>query len=116
MAFNIHNQMGLPMNESHANRRVARRVNLKDAVDDLAPMPPPCFHNRSGWLEYLKSATAAQNHAGESKVILISNNGEPAINLEFSFCDDCTKSHRQEMQSDGRCIPNYLKQLKDTPV
>lgn len=33
------------------------RLNLSDAVDDIAPLaPPPCFHNRESWLQYLKSA------------------------------------------------------------
>ena len=40
------------------------RLNLSDAVDDLAPPPPPCFFNRGSWIAYLKSAAAAQNHKG----------------------------------------------------
>lgn len=40
------------------------RLNLSDAVDDLALPPPPCFFNRSSWMLYLKSAAAAQNHKG----------------------------------------------------
>ena len=37
------------------------RINLKDAVDDLAPPPPSCFFNRGGWMQYLQSAAAALN-------------------------------------------------------
>lgn len=38
------------------------RLNLSDAVDDLAPLEqPPCFHNRESWLQYLKSAAETQN-------------------------------------------------------
>lgn len=84
---------------------------MNDAVEDLAPMPPPCFHNRVGWIAYLKSAAAAQNHAGEPRVILIAN-GEAVFNLDFPFCEDCTQIKSLEMHNQGRCNKDYLTQLK----
>lgn len=90
------------------------RLNLKDTVDDLAPPPPPCFHNRSGWMEYLKSAAAAQNHAGEPKVIRIFKDGTHAFNFDFPMCADCTQVKSFDMEKQGRCNPQYLTNLKES--
>ena len=84
------------------------RLNLSDAVDDLAPPPPPCFFNRSSWMLYLKSAAAAQNHKGSQPVIIVAADGEPAFNTRLSYCADCTQAKSLEMQGKGRCNPYYL--------
>jgi hypothetical protein len=89
------------------------RLNLSDAVEDLAPQPPPCFINRIHWVEYLKSAAAAQNSQHEPKVIHITKEGEPAFNLDFPFCADCTQIKSTEMLAKGRCKPEHLTNLKD---
>lgn len=89
------------------------RLNLADAVDDLAPPPPPCFHNRAGWLAYLKSAAAAQNHAGEPKVIVIASDQSAAFNFAFPFCADCTQVKSFDMDKQGRCNKDYLAQLQE---
>lgn len=89
------------------------RINLKDAVDDLAPPPPPCFHNRTSWMEYLKSAAAAQNHAGEPKVIKIHKDGNHTFAFDFPMCTDCTQIKSLEMTRQGRCDPQYLANLKE---
>lgn len=86
------------------------RLNLKDAVLDLAPPVPPCFQNHMAWREYLASAAAAQNVRGEPKVIQIIN-GEPTFNRAFPFCADCTQAKSHEMMTKGRCNPNFLKEL-----
>ena len=84
------------------------RLNLSDAVDDLAPPPPPCFFNRSSWMLYLKSAAAAQNHKGSQPVIIVAADGTPAFNNRLSYCADCTQAKSLEMQGKGRCNPNHL--------
>lgn len=85
-----------------------QRLNLADAVEDLAPPPPPCFANRYIWREYLKSAAAVQYQRNEQRVILIVD-GEPRFNNEMNFCRDCTPSTARAMKSAGRCDPDHLK-------
>ena len=84
------------------------RLNLSDAVDDLAPPPPPCFFNRVSWIAYLKSAAAAQNHKGSQPVIIVAADGEPAFNTRLNYCADCTQAKSFEMQGKGRCNPYHL--------
>lgn len=86
------------------------RLNLSDAVDDLAPAPPPCFQNRTGWREYLKSAAAAQNNRAEPKVILVDDGGA-RFNFAYPFCADCTQVKSVEMMRQGRCDPGFLQRL-----
>lgn len=93
---------------------IRTRINLADAVQDLAPAPPPCFLNRTAWLEYLKSAAAAQNHKGEPRVIAIVN-GEPAFDMALNYCADCTEKKSVEMMGKGRCDPDHLKKLEGQP-
>lgn len=90
------------------------RLNLTDAVNDLAPPPPPCFLNRLHWMEYLQSAATAQNSRNEPKVILISPAREPYFNLDYPFCADCTQVKSTEMMAKGRCNPNHLTEQKDS--
>lgn len=83
------------------------RINLSDAVDDLAPAPPPCFVNKQHWIIYLKSAAAAQNQRDEPKIILIVN-GDPTINTSFDFCQDCDSQTRDAMMTALRCNPDWM--------
>lgn len=89
------------------------RINLKDAVDDLAPPPPPCFFNRSGWMQYLQSAAAAQNQRNEPAVILVAQDGAGTFNFDFPLCADCSQVKSLEMTRQGRCNPEYLVNLKE---
>ena len=89
------------------------RINLNDAVDDLAPPPPPCFFNRSGWMQYLQSAAAAQNQRNEPTVIRIAQDGTATFDFDFPMCADCTQVKRLEMTRQGRCNPQYLTNLKE---
>lgn len=89
---------------------IKTRLNLADAVEDLAPAPPPCFLNHLSWREYLKSAAAAQNHKGEPRVIVIVN-GNPEFDLTMNYCLDCTEKKSVEMMAKGRCDPDHLKKL-----
>lgn len=86
------------------------RLNLKDAVADLCPAPPPCFRNHLDWREYLQSAAAVQNNHGEQKVILIVN-GEAAFNFAYNLCEDCNQIKSLEMYQKGKCSPNHLKDM-----
>ena len=89
------------------------RINLRDAVDDLAPPPPSCFFNRGSWMQYLQSAAAAQNQRNEPVVIHISQDGAATFNHDFPFCADCTLVKSMEMTRQGRCNPEYLVNLKE---
>lgn len=84
------------------------RLNLSDAVDDLAPPQPPCFLNRMAWIEYLKSAAAAQNSRHEPKVILVTQDGTARFNYAFNICEDCTQIKSVEMMAQKRCDPEFL--------
>lgn len=88
------------------------RINLSDAVDDLAPPPPKCFLNGAIWKEYLKSAAAVQNHKGEQPIILLKK-GEPSFNMAMSFCVDCETAHKTIMRAAGKCLPRHLQVLAE---
>lgn len=83
------------------------RLNLSDAVDDLAPEHPPCWPDRTSWLQFLKSAAAVQNQRDEQKVIVVIR-GEPIFNLAYNFCEDCSSLRASRMQEAGRCNPRHL--------
>ena len=89
------------------------RINLKDAVDDLAPPPPSCFFNRGSWMQYLQSAAAAQNQRNEPVVILVAQDGAATFNFDFPLCADCSRVKSLEMTRQGRCNPQYLVNLKE---
>jgi len=91
------------------------RLNLSDAVDDLAPPPPPCWPDRTSWLEYLKSTAAAQNKSGNPRVILMTPEG-PAFNTAVNYCADCLSSRAARMAREGRCNPAALKTKEQTPA
>jgi hypothetical protein len=46
-------------------------------------------------------------------VIHITREGEPAFNLDFPFCAECTQIKSTEMLAKGRCKPEHLTNLKD---
>ena len=91
---------------------VTKRLNLADAVRDLAPPPPPCFHNRFAWMEFLTSAAEFQNNGRgprpSRKVILLVDE-QPQFNRTFNFCADCNQQHSLQMMREGKCQPDYLK-------
>lgn len=95
------------------NTDTTPRLNLADAVEDLAPPPPPCFANRFIWREYLKSAAAVQYQRGEQRVILLVD-GEPRFNTEMNFCRDCMRGTALAMKAAGRCNPDHLKKEATT--
>lgn len=90
------------------------RINLKDAVDELAPPSPPCFHDRKSWMQYLHSAALAQGERDEPTVIKVSKDGAITFCFDFPMCADCTRTKSTEMKRTGRCNPLYLSQLRDS--
>lgn len=92
------------------------RLNLSDAVEDLAPITPPsCFHSRIAWLLYLKSAAAAQNSRQNQKAIVIGADGQLRFNDRLNYCADCTQAKSMEMLALGRCDPYHLSDQPDPP-
>lgn len=89
------------------------RIRLSDAIDDLAPPPPPCFLNRLEWVEYLKSCAACQYDNESPKIVLIEGH-EPRINYEYPICDDCTQEYSRAMTAIGRCQPLFLRSQDPT--
>lgn len=87
--------------------KTATRLNLSDAVDDLAPPKPPCWPDRTAWLEFLKSAAAVQNHRGEQTVIAIVD-GQPTFNIFYNYCADCLAPRARAMEIANKCNPRYL--------
>lgn len=85
-----------------------KRLNLDDAVDDLAPSPPPCFENRYIWRDYLKSAASIQYQKGEQRVILVSAGSLPTFNRAFNFCLDCDSRTAARKQEQGLCHPDHM--------
>lgn len=84
-------------------------MNRADWIDELAPPAPPCFDTRMGWIEYLKSAAAAQKTDRGEPGPLILEPGQPVrFNYEFPFCCDCHAQHSLRMSRAGRCHPEYL--------
>ena len=88
-----------------------RTLNLADAVDDTAPVPPPCFLNTTIWREYLKSAAKVQHSKGEQVVIMFGRDREPVFNRGFNYCEDCNTGTAGDMARAGRCDPNHLLNL-----
>lgn len=86
----------------------APRLNLSDAVDDLAPSPPPCFENRHIWRDYLKSSAAVQYAKGEQRVILVTAKREPRFNPAFNFCLDCDERTMERKKAKGVCDPEHI--------
>lgn len=89
-----------------------KRLNLTDAVNDLAPPAPPCMPGQVHWVEYLTSAAAAQSGRNEPKVILYDADGNPRFNSLFPLCVDCYGRRRDQMRAQGRCNPDYLRHLE----
>lgn len=93
--------------------QTAHRLNLSDAIDDVAPPPPPCFLNAAEWRSYLKSAAAVQNQRNEQRVVFLADGGVPAFDLDYDFCRDCSAQHRASHERLGTCKPHHLKDLLD---
>lgn len=80
-------------------------------VELLAPIAPPCFSSRDQFIEYVKSAAAEQRELHAPGPLLLRPGHPPEFNADFSICRDCTSKHALRMSAQGRCNPNYLRDL-----
>lgn len=86
------------------------------ALDKLLPPGhPPCFDTPAIWRDYVEVAAAAGKRPtakwrGDGPVIWLQ--GAPALNRDFSYCEDCTAARQARMQGENRCLPNFLKGLE----
>jgi hypothetical protein len=91
-------------------------VNLQHAVQQVAPLAPPCFESRLQWLTYLVSAAQAHVPNREPGPLVI-RAGEPVtFNCSFDFCQDCEAGWRREQRvvERGACKPHWLRQFDKT--
>lgn len=87
-------------------------MNRSDWIADNAPPAPPCFSTRMQWVEYLRSAAAAQKQDRGEPGPLVFEAGEPVrFNYAFSFCVDCSAQHSLAMSRVGKCRPDHLTTL-----
>ncbi len=102
----------------------------------LAPVAPPCFDSRSGWVEYLRDAARAHGHqasplvftrgviavdvdadlstaqrTGVTPLLLIDKGREVRFNPAFDFCDECDAAFSTRKARAGLCKPTYLRDL-----
>lgn len=82
----------------------------REHVRWLAPVAPPCFADRLLWVEFLASAAEGQNSQGEQKVLIFEVGKPVRFNHDFDWCTDCTSDYRREMQRQGRCNPDHLRE------
>ena len=82
----------------------------------VPPGCPPCFADRSQWLEYLRACERdCMAHAllsgpvkGQGK-----SPADMALNPDFSFCADCDAQYRTDMLAADKCQPLWLKQAHE---
>lgn len=89
-------------------------------VIELAPVAPPCFPTRLGWLEYLVAAAQAQKPGmrecmrggpGEDGPLVFEAGKPVRLNYELNFCADCLEPYRAEQRKRGKCNPDHLRRL-----
>lgn len=83
----------------------------------LAPIAPPCFSSRGQWLEYVAAAAEAQKQrprSDQSGPLAPHEAGlQPAFNLRWNFCGDCSEAHSMRQKKAGSCLPDWLDQFSD---
>lgn len=83
-------------------------MNRGKTVIAIAPVAPPCFQTRGQWLEYVAHAASYQRGGHAPGPLTTNAAGQVVFNRRFRFCDDCTKSHRADMEAQSLCQPAYL--------
>lgn len=87
-------------------------MSHRDWLADNAPPAPPCFSTRMQWVEYLRSAAAAQKQdRGEPGPLVFEAGKLVRFNYAFPFCADCSAQHSLAMSRVGKCRPDYLNTL-----
>lgn len=86
-------------------------MNRERLVRELAPVAPNCFSSRGQWLEYVGHAAIYQRDEHAPGPLLFVR-GEPVrFNPDFDICSDCDDRYAKDMQRQGRCRPDYLRNL-----
>lgn len=69
---------------------------------------PECFDRQRDWDDYIQHAAVSGRRAhSDGPVIWIQ--GSPALNRDFSYCEDCTAARQARMHGQNRCLPHFLK-------
>lgn len=86
----------------------ARSANVAALAKLLPPGRPACFDTSHDWRDFIEHAAGSGRRAHlDGPVIWIQ--GSPALNRDFSYCEDCTAARQARMQSENRCLPDFLK-------
>jgi hypothetical protein len=102
-----------PPHDPPAPRRGESKASpqLRERVAALAPITPPCFHDRLSWLEYVASAASVKRAPTPEPLPIVFEAGKPVrFNMGFNFCADCTYSARdlEQLRARNLCRPRWL--------
>ncbi len=86
-------------------------MSRRAVVIQIAPVAPPCFHDRLAWVEFLVSAAEDTSRTGARRGPLDLRKTEPAFNYAFDFCEQCSANYALRMQGEDRCHPWHLREL-----
>ncbi len=73
----------------------------------IAPAAPPCFADRTSWVEYLVEADLAKGDGERGPIDM--RNGVPTFFMGYDFCRDCLAKHALAMNAQGRCQLDVLR-------
>lgn len=90
------------------------RDDTAEAIDRLAPPPPPCFDSRQQWHSWL-CASAETGPSPTTSPIQI-RNGVAHFNARIGYCQDCPVSYRSEMLKRDRCCPTWVRRQMEKLV
>lgn len=81
-------------------------LGRRQAVIALLPVgSPPCFPSRQSWEDYMQEAAATMRTDNPLRWVA----GSPAMNRQFSYCEDCTAERKARMVAADRCVPGFLR-------
>lgn len=86
-----------------------RSANLAALAKLLPPGRPPCFDTDAIWQDFIQHAAASGRRQHADGPVIWLQGGAPALNRDFSYCEDCTAARQARMQGENRCLPNFLK-------
>lgn len=86
-----------------------RSANLAALAKLLPPGRPPCFDSDAIWQDFIQHAAASGRRQHADGPVIWLQGGSPALNREFSYCEDCTAARQARMQGENRCLPHFLK-------
>lgn len=86
------------------------RDEIATVIVGIAPERPPCFPGEETWLEWLVQDAAEVHRPGRRESPIHFTRNGMVFNRRLNFCEDCTKTHRMEQKSAGKCKPLALLQ------